>query len=38
VLSLSKHVATSFVMRKVLRLPQYLCGSALRPPQGERFF
>jgi len=42
-LSLSKHVTTSFVMHKVLSLRQYWCGSALRyfdvaQYQGERFF
>ena len=38
VLSLSKHVTTSFAMRKTLALRQNLCGSALRRAQGERFY
>jgi len=31
---LSKHVTTSCVMHKVLRLRQYWCGSALRQAKG----
>ena len=34
----SKHVVERWVMHKELRLRQYLCGSALRQAQGERFF